>query len=320
MSLIDIIRNQQKARSIPGLLAIVVMLALAMPAQAQSNRELDNRMKRLENEIETLSRAVYRGEKPPPGSFSGGSAAGADIEIRLQQMESELRAMRGQLEEQSYKIRQLENQLERATSDMELRLNDLEGRGGASAPAPSSSRYTTDGGKQGFNTTLPNEPKPKSDSYEWSSDNSGGNGQLGSYTQSPQGDKNPSADLAAATYENAFSLIKNAKYDAAEREFQAFLNAYPDHVLAGNAKYWLGETFYVRGEYDRAARIFAEGYQQYPKGAKAPDNLLKLGMSLAGMGKTSDACVALEQLVKKKVAGSGPVMRRAEQEISRLKC
>ncbi len=125
---------------------------------------------------------------------------------------------------------------------------------------------------------------------------------------------------AAAAYENAFSLLKNGNYDAAEREFETFLQNNKGHPLAGNAKYWLGETFYVRGDFDRAARIFAEGYQQYPDGAKTADNLLKLGLSLSSIGNNKDACIALNQLKKDFSTGSGPVLRRAEQEMQRLGC
>ena len=51
----------------------------------------------------------------------------------------------------------------------------------------------------------------------------------------------------------------------------------PDHKLAGNAQYWYAETFRIRQLYTDAASAYLEGYQKYPKGEKAPVNLLKLG-------------------------------------------
>lgn len=314
-------KSAVKARFRPGLLAFVLLVGgaglagVSVPVHAQSDYETSNRLKRLENEVQTLSRAVYRGESPPPGSLDA-AGGGADAEIRIQQLESEIRDLRGKLEEQSYQIRQLKEQIERFTSDMELRMNDLEGgRAGATPSAP----YTAGGSSQGrdLGPGASASDGAGGDSYQWSTD--GGEKPLGSYSQSPSGARG-GADLAAATYENAFSLIKNRRYDAAAREFKVFLERYPNHVLAGNAKYWLGETYYVRGEFETASRIFAEGYQQYPKGAKAADNLLKLGMSLAAQGKNEDACIALSQLDKEDFIGSGPVMRRAEQERQRLGC
>ena len=91
-------------------------------------------------------------------------------------------------------------------------------------------------------------------------------------------------------------------------------------MLAANAKYWLGETYYVRGEFKKSARIFAEGFQSFPESAKAPDILLKLGMSLAGMDKQREACVALSQVAIKFPAGNDPVLQRADQEMEKLGC
>jgi tol-pal system protein YbgF len=309
----------QKARSFSSLLAITVLVGVfavsASPAFAQT-RETDNRLNRLEKEIDTLSRAVYKGDRPP--SVVGGPSASAATEIRLQQIEREMRELRGTFEEQMHNIRMLRKELERVTSDLELRVNDLEGKGASVSAGDSNggapyvvkpAAPAVGGGNEGYNwnsgAAKPVAPAPKP---------------LGSYVKKPNGVQAAGVDSAAATYENAFAMIKASKYDAAEREFTAFLNSYPDHVLAGNAKYWLGETYYVRGNFENAARIFAEGYQKHPEGAKAADNLLKLGMSLAGLGKTEDACIALGQLDKTKLAGAGPVMRRAEQEKSRLGC
>ncbi len=320
-------KNTQKAWRTLGLLvlsgSVLGGLILCGPVYAQSERDMNSRMNRIENEIKTLSRAIFRGEEPPPGAFSGGGdpAAQANLEIRVQQLESELQTLRGLIEQQGFEVRQVKNELERVTGDMELRLQDLEG---------GATRSDVSGGGRNMNITTQggnNPPQPSSSGaaggYQWNSNNSGSNqpGQLGSYNQSPaSGAVSGRADDAASMYENAFSLVKNNQYDAAETGFKAFLDQYPDHVLSSNAKYWLGETYYVRGNYQDAARLFAEGYQQAPKGNKAADNLLKLGMSLSSMGKKEDACIAFSQINKEGFANAGPVMRRADQEKTRLGC
>ncbi len=310
-------RYTRKAWIFSGLLALLLFVSF-QPAFAQDGWELQNRIKRLENEINTLSRAVYRGEAPPPGSGPSGAAVGADAEIRLQQVENDMRELRGLLEEQSYENRQLKEQLERVSSDLELRMKDLEG--GSAGSSPTAGRYTTGNVTPQVRPQQPNPVTGDTDgqTYQWSSNNDDA-GQLGSYTTN-RGGAVSGIDLASATYDNAFSMVKNRKYDAAQVEFEAFLRDYPNHALAGNAKYWLGETHYVRGNFESSARIFAEGYQQYPKGSKAADNLLKLGLSLDALGKRSDACIALQQLKKENPAGAAPVLRRADQEMSRLSC
>lgn len=311
----------REVRSYPGLLAFLVLAVFfsdVPSALSQSSYELSNRINRIENEIETLSRAVYRGDVPAGDSSYSGAAPSADVEVRLQQIERELRDLVGMVEKQSYEVRQLRQDMERITSDLELRMNDLDGSSanivGQQPSSNSSSRYTT----KPLSRNEQTDSGEKSDSYSWSS-RPPSEGQLGSYVERSDGGVF-GGDEAASLYESAFSLVKNRQFGGAESGFKNFLEKYPDHALAGNAKYWLGETYYVRGKFDQAARIFAEGYQSYPDGAKAADNLLKLGMSLAGLGKTEDACTALAQLDSGNVKASGPVKRRATQEKERLGC
>ena len=101
---------------------------------------------------------------------------------------------------------------------------------------------------------------------------------------------------------------------------RAFINQHPDNPLAGNAKYWLGETYYVRQDFQQAAVTFAEAYQEFPNNSKAPDNLLKLGMSLAALGRKSDACGTYAEVLKRYPEAAVTVTRRTKQERQRLTC
>jgi tol-pal system protein YbgF len=121
-------------------------------------------------------------------------------------------------------------------------------------------------------------------------------------------------------YRQAFSLLSQANYGEAELALRAFLEQNPGSPLAGNAKYWLGETYYVRQDYQQAAITFAEAYQEYPDNAKAPDNLLKLGMSLSSLGSKSDACGTFAELLKRYPDSAVTIMQRAKQERQRLAC
>lgn len=281
------------------LLGVLPLCLLSPMALAQ---DFDARLNRIENDIQTLSRAVYRGENPPSSS-SADLRAQADAQVQIQQLETQLRQMNGRLEEQSHEIRQLRTELERFSSDARMRFDALEAKKVQSQPAVSALQ------KEGTQEQQP---------YKWSSKSV--------QQQNSVIDPQPVAlsklpgDQAAASYESAFSLLKAARYDEAEQGFVGFLKTYPDHALVGNAQYWLGETYYVRGKYDEAAQAFAEGFKKYPKGAKAPDNLLKLGMSLAAMGKKEDACLALAQIDQEFANVAVPVQRRATQEMTRLGC
>ncbi len=120
-------------------------------------------------------------------------------------------------------------------------------------------------------------------------------------------------------YNYAFGLLRQANYDKAELALQEFVKLHPKEDLVGNARYWLGETFYVRAAYVQAAEAFLEGYQADPKGPKAPDSLLKLGMSLAGLDKKREACASFDKLTKdfpKISAGIRNTVKREKQKNS----
>lgn len=121
-------------------------------------------------------------------------------------------------------------------------------------------------------------------------------------------------------YQYAFDLLRQTKYDEAEKALHTFVDEYPENPLAGNASYWLGETYFVRQDYNNAALTFAQGFQKYPKSGKAPDTLLKLGMSLAALGETADACKALHELSTRFPAASDTIKQRAAKERSKNGC
>lgn len=121
-------------------------------------------------------------------------------------------------------------------------------------------------------------------------------------------------------YNYAFGLLRQADYAGAEVALKQFLQRYPNDPLAGNAQYWLGETYYVRKDYNSAAIAFAEGYRKYPNGGKGPDSLLKLGMSLAEVGQKPQACQALGQLEREFPKASANISERAKVERQRLEC
>ena len=129
-------------------------------------------------------------------------------------------------------------------------------------------------------------------------------------------------DLAdpQALYQRALGDLRAGRYALAESDFAAFVKKFPNHKLAGNAQYWLGESYYVRQQYKRAATSFLTGYERYRKNAKAPDSLLKLGMVLVALGDKKNACGAFADLLKQFPNASASVKRRAGIEKNRASC
>lgn len=115
-------------------------------------------------------------------------------------------------------------------------------------------------------------------------------------------------------------MLKQQNFVKAESALKAFIEQNPKDKLTGNAHYWLGETFYVRKSYQDAAFAFAEGFQKFPKNNKAPDSLLKLGMSLERLEKRKEACTAYSRLLGTFPKAAPRMKARVQREQRRAKC
>jgi len=121
-------------------------------------------------------------------------------------------------------------------------------------------------------------------------------------------------------YQFAFGLMSQARYDDAEAALKAFIAQHGDDPLATNARYWLGETYYVRKSFMDAAQAFFQAYKSTPEGTKAADSLLKLGMSMASLEKTEEACATFGKLRKEFIDLKPGIEKALNRETKRLKC
>ena len=192
---------------------------------------------------------------------------------KVEALETEMRELRGYLQESRHEVDLLQKQLSTLNTDLDGRLNNVTG------PKESDVFII---------------PEAARDSGEKSRE-------LSSLTL--EGD-----------YEKAKKLLEKGEYDAAEKAFSNFLKDYPKHENAGSALYWLGVTYFVKSNFEKAAAHFAKVYKDYPKSPKSPDSLLKLAKALAALNRKDDACTTLEQLTK-----DFPVAFREEIRVERKK-
>lgn len=202
------------------------------------------------------------------------------IEDRLNQLQQAITMLTGQLEQLQYRNQQLQQQMEKMQADYEFRLEQME-----------------KGGRPGGAAPRPN-----------------------AQAAAPP----PSAPAAAAggdqMYHDAFKKLQDGDYAGAEKGFKALLQSNPKHALAGNAQYWLGETYYARRDYQNAMTAFAEGYKVYKASPKGPDNLLKLGVTLAALGRKPDACAVFAKFSQDYPRATDLQKRRVEQERQKNGC
>ncbi len=209
------------------------------------------------------------------------------VEDRLSQIQQNLMALTGQLEQLQFRNQQLQQQMEKMQADYEYRLDSLEkGKAGARPAAPAPGPAPAAGGSNLAATAPP-----------------AGGGLQGE-----------------ALYHDAFKHLQNGDYAGAEQGFKTFVQRNPQHVLAGNAQYWLGETYYARRDYQNAMVAFAEGYKVYKTSPKGPDNLLKLGITLAALNKKQEACAVFGRFKEDYPRATDLQKRRVDQERQKNGC
>jgi tol-pal system protein YbgF len=233
--------------------------------------------------------------QPSPGAASD--------EMRFEQLDEQMRGMTGRLEELQHTVDSLRARMDKMSGDVDMRLQALEqanggGAGGNTVPAPTTMNEPSD-------QPPPLSPPPQRNRTAGPPPNPPGGFSALPRDKQQTATAQPPAGADAGMlpsgspqqqYDFAFGLLRDANYPAAERALKDFVHRYPDNRLSSNAQYWLGETYYVRRDFKSAAAAFAEGYQHYPKGPKAADDLLKLGSSLSMLGRRADACRSFAQL------------------------
>lgn len=127
-------------------------------------------------------------------------------------------------------------------------------------------------------------------------------------------------DDPLALYERGLKDLQAGDYDGSRVDFKMLVEKFPTHKMAGNAQYWLGETYYVQRQYKLAAEAFLAGYTTYADNGKAPDSLLKLGMTLTALGEKQTGCNAFAELDAKFPNASAAIMKRAQIERKRANC
>ncbi len=301
----------------PAVLAVVLM-GTALPAVAADLDTLNDRVDRLTRDLADLRNQFYQAQSGGQPLTAG---QGGSVETRLAAYEQELRKLTGMVEQVTYQQNQLSQRLDRMQADMEYRMGTLEG----GSPA-SGQQASTAGSYAAPAVTNSGSGSPQGDVKT-----------LGTIAQTdaaapqplaPQGGAATGEQIVSALpgstpqeqYDYAFGLLRKADYSGAEQALNEFVRTNPSDPLVANAKYWLGETYYVRGNYDEAARAFGVAYQDHPSGPKATDSLLKLGLSLSLLGRSGDACAVFGELESRFPNAAANILQRSRQERGRLGC
>ncbi len=121
-------------------------------------------------------------------------------------------------------------------------------------------------------------------------------------------------------YDEAYALLLKKDYANAEKQFLSLIADFPNSQLKPNMLYWLGETYYVQGQFEKAVGQFADVFSKHAKSNKAPDALLKMGLSMVSLKKTAEGCAAFLALPNEYPKAETALKERAKKEAEKYKC
>ena len=213
--------------------------------------------------------------------------------LKLNEIEDQFRELTNKFEEVNFKLDKLSTRVTKIQSDNQLRFSDLESGNVKSKEEqvllPGSSKPQDFGANPGYQTSnLPKEQEI----------NSVETAQTVITEKAEKKNHYSQINLQKINMSFAVSFMKIGDYETAEFALREFIDKNKEHDLAGNAQYWYGETFRIRQLYSDAATAYLDGYQNYPKSSKAPDNLLKLGITMVQLGEKDQGCKMISGLKK----------------------
>ena len=290
-----------------------VCIFFAVPARAATINigELADRLDRIESALKGVQKKLsnnYVGSTNKPAKDDESGDKLDAMLMQLQETEQTLRQLTGEVETVKFAQDGLQDRIDRISADMSLRFTEMEKKlQGAEKKIKQLEAEKT----AAENAQKEAEKKKKEQQAAAARTAKAKEQQI----KEKYGKKKPKE-----LYDEAFASIKKQKYKTAQAQFEAFLVLYPKDALAGNAQYWLGESFFARSMFSQAAVAFAEGFKSYRDSQKAPDNLFKLGVTMAKLNKKEEACIAFKNFAKEYPKVSDSMKKRLEKEIQKLSC
>jgi len=299
------------------------------------NHNIYEILDQLQKDIKTLEKAVYSGsiELNSDSSVNLNSNLDNNSEdvltrhlLKLSEIENQFQELTNKFEEINFKLDKLSSRMSKVQADNQIRFQDLENVVSSDATTNKLTKKTNneqievlpgssqpqDLGSISYKDTATNETSQKTNSVDSTAL---------VVTETFQAEEkilpNESPDKQ---YQFATSFLKVGDYSTAERAFREFVDTNPEHNLAGNAQYWYAETFRIRQLYTDAASAYLEGYQRYPKGEKAPINLLKLGVSMVQIGEKDQGCRMINGVEKQYPEANQSVIQKAKYESQKFEC
>ena len=303
------------------------------------NHNIYETLEIIKNDLKTLERAVYSGSIEVKASTNDSSVSNLDQNsedvltrhlLKLSEVEDQFRELTNKFEEINFKLDKLSTRVSKIQADNQIRFQDIE-TNISSGNISSEENQLSSKPKTDEQKILPGSSQPQdlgtisykdTETNETSQQIQSVDTTASIVTETFQSEEKilPQDLNPVEQYEFATSFLKVGDYSTAERAFREFVLSNPDHELAGSAQYWYAETFRIRQLYTDAASAYLEGYQKYPKGKKAPINLLKLGVSMVQIGEKDQGCKMINGVELQYPNANQSVIQKAKYESKKFEC
>jgi tol-pal system protein YbgF len=315
----------------------ILLFSLSNFAMAEDEKinAITDQLQIIAQDLKTLEKAVYKVSDITTSSKSI-SSNGLNEEIltrhllKLNEIEEQFRLLTNRFEEVNFKLDKLSNRVTKIQSDSQLRFSDLETDKTTNSTKFNKAKKKNRIKKKKEQVRLPGTDKPQDlgaapgydlDPKETRQATQSVQAQASVFTEERKPETSLLPDKSPEQqYDFALSFMKVGDYETAEVALREFIDKNKTHKLAGSAQYWYGETFRIRQLYSDAATAYLDGYQNYPKSQKAPENLLKLGTTMVQLGEKDQGCKMIKGIKKEYPKASQSVLQKAQYEKKRFKC
>jgi len=314
---------------------LFLIIILVSTKSFSENHDVLKILELIQKDLKTLEKAVYSGSLNDDlnNSISSSSINQNPEDVltrhllKLSEIEKQFQELTNKFEKINFKIDKLSNRLSKVQADNQVRFQELENN---SIISTDENKKITSLPKEETKKVLPGSSEPQdlgSISYKDTETNLStqqtqsieSTGTI--VTETFESEEKLLPDVSPEKqYEFAMSFMQVGDYNTSERAFREFININSEHELAGSAQYWYAETFRIRQLYTDAASAYLEGYQKYPKGEKAPINLLRLGVSLVQMGEKDQGCLMITGVKKQYPKANQSVLQKAQYEEKKFDC
>jgi tol-pal system protein YbgF len=276
-------KNFRKGDGMRGWIVFSIGLVLFGCASTKDVQILDKELDKLNSQINTLQKENDSTKNEISNLKTENQKLKTDLSLRLENLQSEMRILSTGIEEYKELLKRPSKEIDRIKEEMESRLRILEERRKTQEEKIKEieDRLRGVNGKTAGSTSKPMESE-----------------RLASTKEIPTELKGVSTGMGDL-YKDAYETFHKGNLEGARRKFEAFLKQYPNTELSDNAQFWIGETYFLKKDFERAILEYEKAMVKYPEGDKIPAALFKQALAFLELGDKANTRNLLKRVIAK---------------------